>query len=484
MKAVEGTREKGGCDPLQRRKSKRTSQDTKRQHSQGIPALRPHTMTTGNIVFAVLIFLAAAYPFILPYVYLIFSCVALPIRVYDFAFTQSGKNVFFLLDFCYWVNTACIVFLILPPAYRDPHIEASLYALADGPVSFALLAWQCAWVMSSQEHTISVLIHLLPGLAMYAHHHLPRLSSWSQIAYCAPLLKSPATALQFTACVSLEAPEAAQVTMTQTLDIDNVVYRRYIKTNNLDTSFKCLARRAVRSNSVLADICLQGSTNRQICMFGFMQLIFTMMTLVFFVPTYYSWHAALLLQVFKFFLPMYYGARHFCNRLIQAAISEGIRVRRVEARQRRKMGLEHHEGFSESLFSGGGSETTDEDIQSELLDLSPILECSGWRGEEALVQTVLEQYNKTGSPETVSSYVFCFSIPENETDMNDALNWEVREVVMHPYYGIGSTDGERYENRTDDEMNNPVYGHAVLVNDIMQAGIDNKNEGYYVYGYI
>lgn len=387
MKPVEGTRE-GGCDPLQRRRSKRTSQDnTKRQHSQGIPALRPHTMTTGNIVFAVLIFLAAAYPFILPYVYLIFSCVALPMRIYDFAFTQSGKNVFFLLDFCYWVNTACIVFLILPPAYRDPHIEASLYALADGPVSFALIAWQCAWVMSSQEHTISVLIHLLPGLAMYAHHHLPRLSSWSQIAYCAPLLKSPATALQFTACVSLEAPQAAQVTMTKhwisTTCIwlfavplvfymvwqvsywffVQVVYRRYIKTNNLDTSFKCLARRAVRSNSVLADICLQGSTNRQICMFGFMQLIFTMMTLVFFVPTYYSWHAALLLQVFKFFLPMYYGARHFCNRLIQAAISEGIRVRRVEARQRRKMGLEHHEGFSESLFSGGGSETTDEVCQ-------------------------------------------------------------------------------------------------------------------------
>jgi hypothetical protein len=50
-------------------------------------------------------------------------------------------------------------------------------------------------------------------------------------------------------------------------------------------------------------------------------------------------------------------------------------------------------------------------------------------GEEALVQTVLEQYNKTGSPEKVSSYVFCFSIPENETDMNDALNWEVRELL-------------------------------------------------------
>lgn len=104
-------------------------------------------------------------------------------------------------------------------------------------------------------------------------------------------------------------------------------------------------------------------------------------------------------------------------------------------------------------------------------------------GEEALVQTVLEQYNKTGSPETMSSYVFCFSIPENETDNNGAPNWEVREVVMHPYYGLGSTDGERYENRTDDEMNNPVYGHAVVVNDIMQAGIEHKNEGYYVYGY-
>jgi hypothetical protein len=338
--------------------------------------LKPESMATGQVTFTILIFLAAAYPWILPYLYLLFSLVAIPLRIYDFLIA-SPRNAFFLLDFCYWVNISTIVFLVLPPMYRDPRVESALYALADGPVAFGMLAWECAWVLSSKEHTISVLIHLLPGLAMYAHHHLPRLQSWGQLAYCLPLLKSPSTALHFTSCVSLEAPLAASLTkhwISTTLVwliaapvvfyimwqlvywfVVQICCRKYIKKNNLDTSFKCLARRAIRSDSVLADIVLRGSVNRQICMYGMLQLLFTLGTLCFFVPTYYSWHLALVWQVLKFFIPMYYGARHFCHRLIQAAISEGIRDRRAEAR-RKKYG---EDAVTGSLFSGG-SESTEE----------------------------------------------------------------------------------------------------------------------------
>ena len=372
----------GATMPLkQRRPQVEKKKNNGPQHRKNIscsssPALKAESMATGSVVFALLIFLAAAYPFVLPYLYLVFSVVALPLRAYDFLIA-SPRNAFFLFDFCYFVNASVIAFLVLPPAYRDPHWEAALYALADGPVAFGMLAWQCAWVLSSKEHTISVLIHLLPGLAMYSHHHLPRLSSWHQLKECLPLLQSPTSAMHFSSCVSLEAPLAESLSkhwISTTLVwliaapmafyvmwqfiywlVVQVCCRGIIKRGNLDTSFKCLARRALRSDSILAEIVLKGSPQRQIFMYGFLQALFTLGTLAVFVPTYYSWHIALLWQVFKFLLPMYYGARHFCHRLIQAAISEGIRNRRAEAR-RLKYG---EDVLSGSLFSGG-SESTEE----------------------------------------------------------------------------------------------------------------------------
>ena len=305
-------------------------------------------LTLGTMLYAVLIFVASAYPFVLPYVYIVFFLVAMPMRVYDFLVKQP-ENSMFLFDFCYWVNALCFLFLLSPPSWQYGRIEAALYALADGPVSFALIAWQNAWVMSSQEHTISVLIHLLPGLAMFSHRHMPRLSSWSQIETCAPLFQHAKTALQFPACVSMQAPESSQMLhnpgntilvsliglplvfylIWQTIYwfVVQVLLKSYIQKNHLDTSFKCLARRERRKNSIWSRLVLSGSTNAQILKFGIFQTLFTLGTLILFIPTYFSWHVAFLYQTAKFLIPTYFGARHMCTRLIDKAISEGIRAR-------------------------------------------------------------------------------------------------------------------------------------------------------------
>lgn len=305
-------------------------------------------LTLGTMLFAVLIFIASAYPFVLPYVYMVFFLVAMPMRVYDFMVRQP-ENCMFLLDFCYWVNALCFGFLLLPPSWQNESVEASLYALADGPVSFALIAWQNAWVMSSQEHTISVLIHLLPGLAMFSHRHMPRLSSWSQIETCAPLFQHSKTVLQFPACVSSMhvSPESSQLVHWDILLVSligmplvfyliwqaiywilvQVLLEGYIRRNHLDTSFKCLARRGRRKNSMLSRLILSGSANAQIVKFGIFQTLFTLGTLFLFIPTYFSWHLAFLYQAVKFMIPTYFGARHMCTRLIDKAISEGIRAR-------------------------------------------------------------------------------------------------------------------------------------------------------------
>ena len=55
---------------------------------------------------------------------------------------------------------------------QDARVLAMLYSLADGPLAAALIAWQCSWVFSSPSHSISVLLHLLPGLALFVYRHM------------------------------------------------------------------------------------------------------------------------------------------------------------------------------------------------------------------------------------------------------------------------------------------------------------------------
>ena len=51
-----------------------------------------------------------------------------------------------------WGNLAAAGFLLFAPNNR--HLGAMVYALADGPLAAALMAWQSAWVFGSTEHSI------------------------------------------------------------------------------------------------------------------------------------------------------------------------------------------------------------------------------------------------------------------------------------------------------------------------------------------
>ena len=92
-----------------------------------------------------------AFPRALPRVFLAFAATALPFRFHYYLRVQPWNRIF-LLDFCYAASLATLVFLCLPPELRDPRLEAAVYALADGPVSGALVAWQCAYVFHSHDH--------------------------------------------------------------------------------------------------------------------------------------------------------------------------------------------------------------------------------------------------------------------------------------------------------------------------------------------
>ena len=51
-----------------------------------------------------------------------------------------------------WVNLATVGLLLFAPG--NLQLEAAVYALADGPLAAALIAWQSAWVFGSPSHVI------------------------------------------------------------------------------------------------------------------------------------------------------------------------------------------------------------------------------------------------------------------------------------------------------------------------------------------
>lgn len=76
-----------------------------------------------------------------------------------------------------------------------------------------------------------------------------------------------------------------------------VVFRRFIQQHKYDTSYNCLARRAAKTNNIWNRIVRQGSTMRRCSMYGLLQLTFTMIALVVFLPTYFCYPLGLLFQV-------------------------------------------------------------------------------------------------------------------------------------------------------------------------------------------
>lgn len=120
---------------LRLKEAARWGREHTRQHAVGVAG------------FGALMFVAGAAPWALPAAFLLFVFTAIPWRIVSF---YHRKWLFFCIDFCYFVNLAAALFLLLAP--NDARYETLVYALSDGPLAAALAAWQCAWVFGDQEH--------------------------------------------------------------------------------------------------------------------------------------------------------------------------------------------------------------------------------------------------------------------------------------------------------------------------------------------
>ncbi|KAG2447500.1 hypothetical protein HYH02_007426 [Chlamydomonas schloesseri] len=131
----------------------------------------------GCLVLSGLVGLVCFAPALCPLAFLGFVATCLPYRVFSFT---KRKWAFFLVDYCYFANLAAAAFFVWAPGHAG--WEAAVYGGCEGPLAGALVAWQCAWVMGSPDHIITVLMHSLPGLALFCHRYLSHTRQPLQLA--------------------------------------------------------------------------------------------------------------------------------------------------------------------------------------------------------------------------------------------------------------------------------------------------------------
>lgn len=155
-------------------------------------------------------------------------------------------------------------------------------------------------------------MHLMPGLAMFAHRHFTPtgLRGWRGAASAAaalargqapyvgsvPPLPPPASPAHLAA--SLIAAPLAFYLAWQALYfvVVQLLCRRLIVQHGYETSYSCLARRAAKTNNFWNRLVRRGSVARRLAMYGLLQLAYTLLTLLVFLPTYLSFPIAVLYQ--------------------------------------------------------------------------------------------------------------------------------------------------------------------------------------------
>lgn len=132
---------------------------------------------------------------------------------------------------------------------------------------------------------------------MAAHHHL-------RLHDTATLPVPPLAGIGQGSAWLLGAPLAFYLAWQATYFVlVQVAARPLIQAQGLDTSYRCLTRRARRARNVWARLVLRGSTARRLAVYGAVQLGYTAGTLLLFLPTYYFPALAFAWQAVKFLAP-------------------------------------------------------------------------------------------------------------------------------------------------------------------------------------
>ncbi|KAL4571826.1 hypothetical protein LXL04_018591 [Taraxacum kok-saghyz] len=263
----------------------------------------------GVFAYGAFCFILGARPQDVRYIYILFYITFVPLR---WIYYRYKKWHYYLLDFCYYANTLCLIMLLFFPRNQKLFMVTFSFAeatncvanhLSMGPLAWALIIWRCSLVFSSVDKLVSVLIHLLPGVvfftlcwwdpeffeAMYPEGHA-RGVSWRSV-------ESQSFLCTWLFTVPLFAYALWQVLYFL---IVNVLRRqRLLKDPEVMTSYRGLSNKARKANNVWWRLsgCL-GDQNRML-MYILLQACFTVATMALTVPIFLSYELHLIFQILK-----------------------------------------------------------------------------------------------------------------------------------------------------------------------------------------
>ncbi|KAK4746995.1 hypothetical protein SAY87_026032 [Trapa incisa] len=243
-------------------------------------------------------FLLGARPQDIPYVYCVFFVTFVPLR---WIYYRFKKWHYYLLDFCYYANTIFLFDLLLYP--KNEKFFMICFSFAEGPLAWALIVWRCSLVFSSVDKIISVLIHLLPGLAFFT------IRWWNPTTFAAmhpegtssrvswPYVENKLYLWTWLFLVPLSVYTIWQILYF--LIVNVLRGQRLLRDPEVMTSYRELSKKAKKANNLWWQLSgLLGDQNR-LLMFIVLQAIFTVATMALTVPIFLSYEISIVFQILK-----------------------------------------------------------------------------------------------------------------------------------------------------------------------------------------
>jgi hypothetical protein len=129
----------------------------------GCLKMRDKIVFFGGVLNVILLaFFTSGVPWIMPWYYVVKAPILIGTRI---CLYFKDKFQYFLIDFCYWANLLLLVYLIFIPNSKELFVVC--YALAHGPLAWAVCLFKNSLVFHSLDKITSCFIHCSPMLVTY-----------------------------------------------------------------------------------------------------------------------------------------------------------------------------------------------------------------------------------------------------------------------------------------------------------------------------
>ena len=134
-----------------------------------VQVLDKYTFTVGVMGMLVTEFILLQYPALFRYYFVVTMLPLLILRVVLF---RRTKQQYFLLDYCYWVNSLAFGLTLVPhlpvqymlSEQKEEILWQVFFISSNGPLFFAMVAWNNSLVFHSIDKVTSTYVHLFPAL--------------------------------------------------------------------------------------------------------------------------------------------------------------------------------------------------------------------------------------------------------------------------------------------------------------------------------